>query len=835
MALVSKTIANLINGVSQQPASIRNPTQCEAQENLLSDVAFGVIHRPFSQFVAKLWTLGASAPLPFVHTIRQNSASRYKVVIKNGDLKVFDFDGVEKTVSFPDGKAYLTSTNPQEDFQCLTLGSDTYILNRTITVTEESASNSEDADFLDSFLVYIKQGDYSTDYTVTVEVTDTVGLGVTGPTSVTKTTSATVANDIKTTQIATDLKTGLDAAFPLKLNTTRSGSVLYCEGIRSLPTSAYEITGVALEDSKGNNNAKLIRSQIQKFTDLPTVAPSYWPVQVVGDKASGFDDYYVRFYPDDPNATFATGSWEESWKTGTRKRPDPSTMPLKLTDNGDGTFTCQEEEWDPREAGDTVLNPTPSFVGNTIRYLFAYGNRLGFLCGDRVIMSEVGVYTNFYLTTVTTFLDSDPIDIQPLQAQDDWLYAVPLAEKLILFSSQGQAVITGGELLTPKNATLKATTAYPCSSKCEPVILGNNLMFAADEGKFSKVYEYFVQRDVDTLDASEITSHVPKYLPQGLTRFAADDSSKMLIALGAGTTFTSQPPYDFHLNKMYVYKYHWIGDTKVQSCWSRWSLPAAYPDGYKILDASIIEGLVHLVVIEPDTGEVHLLKIDLDFSKVDSGNFAVTRTHLDFRLDSQVLTTTAVTTGVSRTYLLPFAVPSGLQASFKCYRQEDRQPSADPPVPWGEEVEITWVDDTHVTIPDDPEGLSLLVWFGFEYTSTYTFSEIHLKEEVNGVQVPVEAGKLTIKRMDVLYNESFYFRAEVTCEGRDTKSFSMSPYILGSSTALEDTTSRSGKLSFPVGAKHTQVTISIINDTVVPHRLQSAEWTGNYSILSRRV
>ena len=611
--------------------------------------------------------------------------------------------------------------------------------------------------------------------------------------------------------------------------------MLHCSGIRSLPTFAYEISGISLEDSKGNNNAKLIRSQIQKFTDLPTVAPSYWPVQVVGDKASGFDDYYVRFYPDDPNSTFGNGSWEESWKTGDRHQPDPSTMPLVLLDNGDGTFTCEEETWDAREAGDTVLNPTPSFIGAPLQYMFVYGNRLGFLSGDRVIMSEVGVYTNFYLTTVVTFLDSDPIDIQPLQAQDDWLYAVPLSEKLILFSAQGQAVISGGELLTPKNATLKATTAYPVSSKCPPVILGNNLMFTADEGKFAKVYEYFVQKDVDTLDASEITSHVPKYLPQGIHQITADDSSQMLLAIGAGPTFLGAPPYAFKLNRIYVYKYHWIGDTKVQSCWSRWELPAITSAGYKILDASIVEGLVYLTVIEPDSGEVHLLKIDLDFSKIDTGNFAVTKTHLDFRVDSAGLTSTGSTPGVSRTYTLPYAVPVNLRSYYKCYRQEDRQVSADPPVPYGVELDITWNSTTSVTIPDDPEGSSILVWFGFGYTSTFTFSQIHLKEESNGVQVPVEAGKLTIKRLDILYNESFYFRAEVTPTGKATKTFTMSPYVLGSSTDLEDVTSRTGKFSFPVGARNDQVTISIINDTVVPHRLQSAEWTGTYTILSRRV
>ena len=39
MALVTKSIPNLINGVSQQPPEIRLPTQGEIQENGLATVA----------------------------------------------------------------------------------------------------------------------------------------------------------------------------------------------------------------------------------------------------------------------------------------------------------------------------------------------------------------------------------------------------------------------------------------------------------------------------------------------------------------------------------------------------------------------------------------------------------------------------------------------------------------------------------------------------------------------------------------------------------------------------------------------------------------------------
>jgi hypothetical protein len=823
MALISKTIANLINGVSQQPPSIRNPTQCEAQENCLSDTVYGVTKRPPFQFVKKLWSSAGSLQ-PFVHTINRNPDSQYKLVITNGDLKVFGLDGVEKTVSFPDGKAYLVSSNNLADFQCLTLGDRTYILNRSITVTEAIVAGHNRP--TQEALVFVKQGDYATAYTVSIGA-ERSDHTLSYPTvSVTKTTSDTLLADIKTTEIAADLKTGLDASAPVSgaLEVEQSGSVLWI--YPQTPTIGFEwYFWIAAEDSKGNNNLRLIRSQIQKFSDLPTVAPNGYVVQVVGDKASGFDDYYVKFTvdnDDDGNTPFAVGSWSETFAEGANRVPMASRMPLVLIDNEDGTFSCEREEWDSRTAGDATSNPRPSFIGHQIQYLFTFGNRLGLLCGDRVILSEVGVYTNFYLTTVTTFLDSDPIDIQPIQGAGNWLYAVPLAEKLILFSAKSQAVINGsGDLLTPKTTSLKTTTRYPVSSVCEPTVLGSNILFSSEAGTYSKVYEYFVQREVDTLEASEITSHVPKYLPKGVFRITGDDSTRTVVVCGSdrGLIDSFDRTWDF-----FVYKYFWINNQKVQSSWSRWSLPNSENTSWKVSDVHLLDGMLYLVVYDLTSQEVLLLKCNLDIAAVDSAGYT---THLDLRVSSAGLSSSA-STGF-RTYTLPYTIPVNVRGDLRVFRNEAG-------IGWGTEITGADVDatGTMVTIPEE-DGIPLVVWFGFPYTSTFTFSEIHLKEEQNGVQVPMEEGKLSLRKLSILYNDSLYFRVEVTPQGRSTKTYVMTPYVLGDPTPIEDIGPRSGRISVPVNSLNTKVAISVVNDSVVGHRLQSAEWVGQYSILSQRV
>ncbi len=44
--LISSSIPNLLNGVSQQADTVRLPNQFEIQENGLSDVVFGLGKRP---------------------------------------------------------------------------------------------------------------------------------------------------------------------------------------------------------------------------------------------------------------------------------------------------------------------------------------------------------------------------------------------------------------------------------------------------------------------------------------------------------------------------------------------------------------------------------------------------------------------------------------------------------------------------------------------------------------------------------------------------------------------------------------------------------------------
>lgn len=154
MALVSTSIPNLLNGVSQQPAPLRQTTQGEEQTNALSSVIDGLIKRPPTEHLGELLgndftntTVNAAihvvetehgvhimvATNEPANTLNTTNDAVYVVV------RVFDDSGALVSI---DGSGannvahldYLDTTNPARDLKFLTVGADTYILNTTVPV-----------------------------------------------------------------------------------------------------------------------------------------------------------------------------------------------------------------------------------------------------------------------------------------------------------------------------------------------------------------------------------------------------------------------------------------------------------------------------------------------------------------------------------------------------------------------------------------------------------------------------------------------------------------------------------------------------------------------------
>jgi len=131
--LVPLAFPGLHDGVSQQPASERFPTQAEAKTNCMDTLVTGSGKRPPVEYVA---TLSSSQfGNAFHHTINRDAYERYNVIVTNGDLYVFDaMTGEAKAVGFPDGKAYLNSTDPSADFALVSVADYTFVVNKRVEI-----------------------------------------------------------------------------------------------------------------------------------------------------------------------------------------------------------------------------------------------------------------------------------------------------------------------------------------------------------------------------------------------------------------------------------------------------------------------------------------------------------------------------------------------------------------------------------------------------------------------------------------------------------------------------------------------------------------------------
>lgn len=129
MALTTRTISSLLNGISRQPAILRSQDQTEDEVNTWGYVAVGLGRRPPTKHVANLGVTGIEGK--FIHHINRDPTERYIVLIGDGTVRVFDaFTGAEKTVTTPYGSAYLAG--PAGAFRAVTVADHTFIVNSSI-------------------------------------------------------------------------------------------------------------------------------------------------------------------------------------------------------------------------------------------------------------------------------------------------------------------------------------------------------------------------------------------------------------------------------------------------------------------------------------------------------------------------------------------------------------------------------------------------------------------------------------------------------------------------------------------------------------------------------
>ena len=567
-------------------------------------------------------------------------------------------------------------------------------------------------------------------------------------------------------------------------------------------------------DGLSDTGIQAVYKEVDAMSSLPAKAPNNFKIKVRGDVELSEDDYYVKFTTTG-GEDYGNGTWEETAGFEVTKGIDNSTLPALLVNNALNEFELREIETQERVAGDDETNPLPSFMGRRLSGLFFYKARLGFLSDDSVCTTESGlglendegnmVY-NFSRLTVTSLLDSAPIDVSVSHSRVTSLRdALAFQENLMLFSNNGQFVLKGSDLLTPKTVSITPVTNFDTSRNVSPISLGSYIYFPFERADFSGVREYALNASTDVYDSTEITEHVPHYIPKNIKAFAGSAAEDVMCVLSA-----DEP------GSLYVYKYFFSGQKKVLSSWFKFTF-----DG-NIRGLEFIESTLYLVATDAGNTETNLLSIPFNAGLTDSAAVSHT-TYLDMRVPAKVL---AGTTAVKFPSYTAGAVKP-LRASVSAYDQTTapyRPENYALSVVTEDGASLPCINNTagEVTLDTAVEA-DTLVWVGLGYTMSYTFSEQIFKATAGQGKSPSAATKTMVRNGSLYYNNTGHFDVKVTPEHRDTYTNTFSPTIVGASL-LGTLNLESGFYRFPVltGPQDTKITIE--NDTPLPSNFQSAEF-----------
>ena len=344
------------------------------------------------------------------------------------------------------------------------------------------------------------------------------------------------------------------------------------------------------------------------------------------------------------------------------------------------------------------------------------------------------------------------------------------------------------------------TTEFECALQAKPVGAGKNVYFAVNRDTFAGIREYYTDERTLTKDATDVTSHCPRYIPRGIVKMVAATNEDALVVLSEADR-----------RSLYVYRYYWDSpQEKLQSAWSRWEFG---PDDV-ILNCDFIESVLWVVVSRPSGTFIE----SLSFAPVSTESGSLMRVHLD-RLVTQasVLPFYSSVAGTT-SFTLPYTPE--VAGAYQCIS--------------GNGVILPFrLTGAVVTVPGNVSAFS----FGRRYVMRYRFSPLVIRENTaGGSPSAVTSGRVQVRQMLLNYANTGYFRVEVTPLGGQTFSYVFSGRILGSAQNVVGSAAiETGSFKFPVVAKNDQVTVDLVNDSFLPCSFTSAEWEAMFTTRARRV
>lgn len=788
--LVDGSYKSLLQGMSQQPARARLDGQCTLMENMVADAVDGLRRRPPIEYIANIGTYNVNNKIYNYDT----GLEQYVIVFgTDASVKVFDLDGVEKTVN-NQGAAYLPA-NPKANLRMTTIGDYTIVANNLV----DTALKADTHAAVSAALLYFKDGgEYGRRHRVTIDgvvrADYTTPGGATPATDAAQTGTTWVANQIYAQLVAAGL--GATYTFSLKEN------VILIKRVSG--TTPIDVT---ISDDRGNLLAIVVQEETSKTSDLPLYARPDMVTVITGGGTSDVDDIYMK-------AVWSGGSstalkevvWRETVKRGIQYKFDEATMPHVLVRLLDGTFYFGPldggtyggttlETWRERASGDTSSNPVRAFAGEPIEFITSFQERLVLLSGDFLIMSSTSSFFNFWNVTATALLKSDPIELaNPATKATKLKIALQQSKNLIVFSDDTQFIVGGASGVTPETAAMSIATSFQSDLGSVPVASGSNVFFGITYGVYGGVRELFTDSITAAQDSRKITEHVKRLIGGNITLMQVNSNLGLLALLT-----------DDQKDIVYIYQFLWDGEKRLQSAWSYWTT------GGSDVEHFFFKGSNFYFMAHDTTTDEYCI------GKMDTADEAETGLDFNIYLDRKA---TAIPDGNKQ-----FTIPA-------CYIPSDEivvVRGADCNYP-GMSAQIADITSNVVTLVDTVGGT---VHYGRKYSSRYK-PTMPLMKDRNGIAITKD--RLIINDLNISYKNSGPFKVKVTDEWNNATEQEYTGRVTGAiNNIVGEINTTSGSFQAGIRKDRNYAEAEIYTDSYLPLSLIDIEWSGQFTKRGRRL
>jgi hypothetical protein len=797
MASVTQLIPSFLGGVSKQPDDKKIPGQVREAINAYADPTYGLSKRPGTKWLGNLSSTTNEYQNGKWFYINRDEAEKYIGVFYGANLKIWNINSPNTAVTVTNsGSGYLTygASNAKDSLQVLTIQDTTIVVNNTVTVTTQAAPSFTPKS---KATIRLFSAEYGASYSVTINGFTTAAYTTknTEDPALSNTTNTQVLN---AEEVLTQIKTNIDA-----INTANSLGLTVTQlkgSIEISRASAFTITAKG-----GISGEQLIayQDEVQNFSNLPAESIQGRTLKINNTVATE-DAYYATFVAE--NGTSGKGTWEETVAPDVSKGLTASTMPHELVNTGLNTFEFRPIVYEERLVGDDITNEHPSFVGKTIQQAFFHNNRLGFLTGDNVSMSQSGEFYNFYNVSALTQADNDPVDISCSSLRPAVLHSVlPAAQGLVLFSKSQQFLLYSDDgILTPRASVIRTIANYENDELIDPVDVGTNMVFLSKTPGYTRIYAMATRGQQENPDVLDIGRVVSEWVPDTITDLVASPQNSFFAMYGPASRY------------VYFFRTYSIGEQTIMQTWFNWQL----------------QGNVQFFVTDSD--DTYIVTYQSDQYTLSKANLTETPDDAILRADSGQ---------VVQLCLDQYATPSSIvynstTKTNRCYLRYKDITALTPCIVVADPGN-TGQSGYTVTPVRGNDGNPYFEFVGNDYSTTPSIVYVGFKYAFD-VQLPTlyyqmgenrsdYTANLTISRLKfsvkLSSNVGFKVKAQGSDEWNDAQSSQLADYYRTDDVPL----SQESVFILPIHQRNVNFTVKVYSDSPFPISLTSMMWEGIYS------